>query len=547
MAHTGGDDRIGALVGSGLQALLFAIFAALLMVVLALYQSASGAFVAEFSATEAQEAGHYVTGLMFADYAHAGFPAPFAFIESFFLQYPRVALGPNPPLYYVIEGLWFLAASPSTPAALVLPCLMAAVLAVSAGFLVARQLGPLPGIAVCGVLLALTPLRAALLVVSLDMPAALLALLAALAYWRHLRTGSLAWSLGFGLLASAAMLTDFAMIVLALLPPLAAVCGRRLDLMRRPRFFLPYALMLVLAGPWVLGTYPLVAGHFAGGWGPAFLHVSAPFYGAALVAGLTPLILALAAFGAVSAVVSAWRRSETPSDLFTTLAALSGALLVGNLLVPLAPDAGHLLPALAPLVMLAVYGGVSLIGLIITGWPILSGLVVLLVLLLAALPALLTPLLKLPIGMEPAARAILERQAGTALVLVASDAKGEGALIAAIAQRDRARTAFVAPVRRLLPAQAQGTLATPAEDGAALVASGAGFIVLDTAPAAQAMPQNVRLRAALAQAPEGFAPLGTFARADGTGEVRLYGVSANAGVAAAPARLRMLLRPRSGG
>ncbi|OZA93089.1 MAG: hypothetical protein B7X67_28255, partial [Rhizobiales bacterium 39-66-18] len=159
VAHKGGDDRIRALVGSGLQALLFAIFAAFLMVLLALLQRASGAYFAEFSATEAQEAGHYVTGLLFADYARAHFPPLFAFIETFFLHYPRVALGLNPPLYYLLEGAWFLAVSPSTPAALVLPCLMAAILVVSAGFVTARRLGPLPGVAVCAVLLALIPLR----------------------------------------------------------------------------------------------------------------------------------------------------------------------------------------------------------------------------------------------------------------------------------------------------------------------------------------------------------------------------------------------------
>lgn len=550
VAHKGGDDRIRALVGSGLQALLFAIFAAFLMVLLALLQRASGAYFAEFSATEAQEAGHYVTGLLFADYARAHFPPLFAFIETFFLHYPRVALGLNPPLYYLLEGAWFLAVSPSTPAALVLPCLMAAILVVSAGFVTARRLGPLPGVAVCAVLLALIPLRAAILVVSLDMPAALLAFLAALAFWRYLETGGLASAAGFGLLTSAAMLTDFGMIALILVPPLGVLIARRLSLMRRVGFYLPYALMLMLAGPWMIGTYPLVAGHFAGGWGLGFVRVSAPFYGTALTAGLTALILALAGFGALSALLAAWRGGAASPGLFAALAALAGAVLIGCLTVPLAPDARHLLPALVPLVMLAAYGGMSLIGLLTTGWPILSGLMVSMVMLLAALPALLTPLLKPPVGMLPAARAILERGAAAPLILVAADEKGEGALIAAIAQHDSGRTAFVMPARRLLAAEP-----VPGGDAAATARATAGilgdnavaFVVLDTAPAAAAVPQTGQVRAALEGAPEDFNLLGTYPRADGTGEVRLYVVTQNAARPADPARLRHLLAPKTGG
>ncbi|MFG1421581.1 ArnT family glycosyltransferase [Roseixanthobacter liquoris] len=546
MAHKGGDDRIRALVGSGLQALLFAIFAAFLLVLLALQQRASGAFFAEFSATEAQEAGHYVTGLMFADYARAHFPPLFPFIETFFLQYPRVALGLNPPLYYLLEGAWFLAVSPSTPAALVLPCLMAAILVVSAGFVTARRLGPLPGVAVCAVLLALTPLRAAILVVSLDMPAALLAFLAALAFWRYLETGGWGAAAGFGLLASAAMLTDFGMVALVLLPPLGVLVARRLPLMRRAGFYLPYAFMLVLAGPWIVGTYPLVAGHFAGGWGLGFAALSASFYGTALTAGLTSLILALAGFGALSALLASWRDRAAGSGLFATLAALAGAVLIGCLVVPLAPDARHLLPAVVPLVMLAAYGGMRLIGLLTTGWPTLSGLMVSMVMLLAALPALLTPLLKPPVGMIPAARAILEQGAAGPLVLVASDEKGEGALIAAIAQQDVARTAVVVPARRLLPAgpvpgmDAQGTARVLSDSAAA-------FVVLDATSAAAAVPQNGQVRAALEGAPEDFNLLGTYPRADGTGEVRLYAMPQNAARRADPARLRQLLLPRAGG
>lgn len=155
-------------------------------------------------------------------------------------------------------------------------------------------------------------------------------------------------------------------------------------------------------------------------------------------------------------------------------------MLIGCLVVPLAPDARHLLPAVVPLVMLAAYGGMRPDRRLTTGWPTLSRLLVSMVMLLAALPALLTPLLKPPVGMIPAARAILDQGAAGPLVLVASDEKGEGALIAAIAQQDVARTAVVVPARRLLPAgpvpgmDAQGTARVLSDSAVA-------FVVLDAA------------------------------------------------------------------
>ncbi|OZA84226.1 MAG: hypothetical protein B7X76_07290, partial [Azorhizobium sp. 39-67-5] len=319
---------------------------------------------------------------------------------------------------------------------------------------------------------------------------------------------------------------------------------------RTAGFYLPYAFMLVLAGPWIIGTYPLVAGHFAAGWGLGFLRVSAPFYGTALTAGLTSLILALAGFGALSALLANWRDGATRSSLFAALSALAGAVLIGCLMVPRAPDARHLLPALVPLVMLAAYGGMRLIGLLTTGWPTLSGLVVSMVMLLAALPALLTPLLKPPVGMLPAARAILERGAAAPLILVAADEKGEGALIAAIAQHDAARTAFVVPARRLLAAEPVpgGDAQTTAQATAGILSDSAvAFVVLDTTPAAAAVPQTGQVRAALEGASGDFDLLGTYPRADGTGEVRLYAVTQNATRPADPARLRHLLAPKTGG
>ena len=109
------------------------------------------------------------------------------------------------------------------------------------------------------------------------------------------------------------------------------------------------------------------------------------------------------------------------------------------------------------------------------------------------------------------------------VVLVAASPGGEGALIAATAQRDRARTAFVVPLAR----RAAG--ATPDALMADIAALGASFLVIEATPGARALPavQSAILaaEAAVAAHLDRFRLVGTYPRADGGGEARLYAVS----------------------
>src|SRR5664280_2187093 len=84
-----------ALLATGTWALLFGV--------VVLWQSVSGAYRAELAA-HADEAAHYVTGLMLRDYAASFFPtSPVRFAEQYYLHYPKVAIGHWPPVFYIIE------------------------------------------------------------------------------------------------------------------------------------------------------------------------------------------------------------------------------------------------------------------------------------------------------------------------------------------------------------------------------------------------------------------------------------------------------------
>ncbi|WP_029006281.1 ArnT family glycosyltransferase [Azorhizobium doebereinerae] len=515
-----------------LKGLLFLIFVALAVVLIAVQQRAMGGYGSEISADNADEASHFISGLMLADYVRAGFPNPMAFAVNYYLHLPKLAIGHWPPLYYMLEGALFLALPPTTPVALLLPAVLAALLVVTTGWVTARVLGPLQGLAAGAVLLSVPPLREATLVIQLDLPVALLGLLAACAYARFLRTLRAGPAVAFGLLASAAILTKGTGMALALLPPLCLLFGGRFELLRRWTFWLPLPIVALLAGPWTLLTYARAAAGFQYGWGSAFTLLAARTYADGLVAAVGAPVLSLAALGLVFAVVRGWRRSAG-AEIWMALAALAVGTLAFQCLVPAGIDPRYLLPLVAPLVMLVAFGATALIGLVTQGWPTLSGLAVALVLLFGALPGLMVRVEKKPIGMDAAAQALLAREAANPLVLVGSDAMGEGALVSAVAQHDRARRTVVLRGTKMLAKTGwnatdyQPLYADPTALLAGLDQMGVGFVAVDTTPAAQALLHDRQLLAAAEAHPDRFHLVATYPRADGAGEVRLYALAGN--------------------
>ncbi len=556
-----GTSRTERMTGTALRGLLFLIFVALVVVMIAVQQRAMGGYAAELSANNADEASHFISGLMLTDYVRAGLPNPLPFARDYYLHFPKVGIGHWPPLYYLLEGGLFLLLPPLTSVALLLPAVLAALLAVTAGWVTARMLGPLQGVAVAVVLLALPLLREATLVILLDLPVALLALLAAFAYARYLARPRWQSAVLFGLLASAAILTKGTGAALALVPPLAVLIGGRFDLLKRMSFWLPVPIVALLAGPWTLGTYAMAAAGFQYHWGLGFSALAGRTYAQGLLAALGGLVLALAALGLLFAAARGWRgrrpaakpqitdedaeaaAARAADALWVALAALVIGTLAFQCLVPAGLDARYLLPVAAPLVMLAAFGGTRLLGLLTSGWPVLVGLVVSLALLFGALPSLLVEVRKLPNGMDAAAQAFLAREAPNPLILVGADAEGEGGLIAAIAQRDRARKTYVLRGTKMLAtsdwnaANYTPTYADPAALMAGLDDLGVGAVVVDTAPGSQSLLHNRQLLEAAAAFPDRFRMVASYPRADGKGEARLYMLSGNGAKVPDPAAL----------
>ena len=154
---------------------------AVLLLFCILLQREAGAYSSDL-AGNADEPAHVVSGLMVHDYidrlfkpAMSGWPlSPMAFAETYYVHYPKVAIGHWPPLFYLIQAIWMFAFGRTRLALLVLVLLSMAGAAALLVRLTVKTDADLTAFAVAIAFLLLPVSQEAL---SSVMPEALLALL----------------------------------------------------------------------------------------------------------------------------------------------------------------------------------------------------------------------------------------------------------------------------------------------------------------------------------------------------------------------------------
>jgi hypothetical protein len=415
----------------GLPALVAAI--ALLAALTVASQLRAGAYGGDLGA---DEASHYASGLMIHDYLRHGLgTSPEHFLIAWHSHYPLIGIGHWGPLYYVVEAAWMLLAGTTVGSALAL----SAVIVVATGMIVfvlaAKWVGVLTGMLTAAAFVISPIVQTESATVMLDVPIALLCLLAALAYAMWMRTLSWKPAVAFSLLAAAAMLVKGNAGCLALVPPLAVLISRRWDLLRRWTFWCPVPITGVLVVPWYLLTYGLVEAGFRYGFGWTYIRDALRANFVFLLQGAGPGLLIAAVLG----LLALFRGGPRRDPALVVLGALLVAVCLFQTLVPAAIQARYLAPALPPLLVLAAW----LVGGLLAR-PFWRGAVVGL-LVLTLLPAALPAQPKLRYGMVAAARAVWAAQpAAGPEVLIAADGAAEGAAVAALAADDPKRPSLFA-------------------------------------------------------------------------------------------------------
>lgn len=397
-----------------------------------LFQWTSGAYSSDFSAATSDESAHFVTALMVREFLAGGsWLHPVAFAKAYYLHYPKVAIGHWPPLLYALLGPWQLAFGSSRAVALAFVAAISATTATTI-FVAGRRLMSAPLAFLAAVLFLALPLtREAGGEVMAELLVTLSLLVAALCCARSVRTDSRRAWLGFGIAAAGATLASGSGWAIGIVPPLVLLITNRLDLLRSPRLWLAAVVAIGLSAPWYLGTQHIRAaeGAFVGG-GATFVAQALVVFPSAVVDALGPVLCLLAVLGLAT---TGFRAGDGRAALAAAMVALPIAKVGLHVAIPAGLETRYVLGALPGLLLFAGRG-IDWCGTRVRrgrAGPVRWGLAVA-ALFSVALAGMSRPASTM-VGYTAAARGSSLEDPSPQVTLLASDSRGEGAWIAAVA------------------------------------------------------------------------------------------------------------------
>lgn len=384
------------------------------------------------------EPAHVVTALMMRDYLTTGLPNaehPMHFAQRYYDHFPKVAIGHYPPGFYVAAGVWLLPWASNT-SLLIFMGLMAALLGTVTAHMAVRC-GLSKGVAaVAGAWVVILPLtqKQTMLVMS-DTLLATGCLLAIGAFASFLDKPTAGRALLFGVLAAATILTKASAVALALIPAAGIVALGRWSLLWNWRLWLAPLPVVATALPWTLLTMHITEEGMQSKSVAEYFPEALRFYANAFNYTFGPVLL-LAAFSALLFGLRAWWRGQAGNSSVAVLLAMWVPCLVLLYLVsPTGTSARYLMP-LAPSLVIGAAWSVSRIQRVwthrVAGTLACTVMAVVSVTLLKPVPPKETRGFGLMAGE-------LTRRASGGKVLISSDARGEGGLIAELALQTRQR------------------------------------------------------------------------------------------------------------
>lgn len=213
-------------------------------------QFASGAYRCDFTGT-ADEPAHVVSSLMVRDYVARGFPgSPLEFARSYYVHYPKVAIGHWPPVFYLLNAGWMLAFGRTRATMLALNALIAVLLGVSVYSWLKRDFSRVTAFFTAAILLTLPVAQFTTAMVSPDLLLCLLTLWAVLVYGKFRESSNRRrYGILAALLGLLALGTHGRGVCLIFVPAFAALAGGHYKLSRKVWFgqALLFAVVLVLA------------------------------------------------------------------------------------------------------------------------------------------------------------------------------------------------------------------------------------------------------------------------------------------------------------
>lgn len=385
------------------------------------------------------EPAHFINSLLVFDYLRqAPFSNPLHYALNYYMHFPRIAIGQWPPLFYVVQAAVFALGERSDTAAIALQAVIGGLAAGWTALLVQRRLGWPAGLAAGLVVVASPRLMRALNEVMVDTFAALWMFGAALSWASFARRPDWGRAALFALCAIGAIMSKGNGFALALLPPFYALLTREWRPLLDRRAWAAAAAIGVVTLPWYAFASRLGRGPDTLIWSWGYTRHALP--GFAL--GFPETIGIIGVIGFAAGVVRTVRSGHGAAD--ATLVALASevmAVLAFLLVVPVGIDPRYLIELLPAAVVVAALGLAYALRPFTRRLPLTVGTVVAALLLVDGATIVSMPHVT-SFGMKAMAQRILH-EGGNPFVLVAGSTRVEGALIAAFAALDPARTHYV--------------------------------------------------------------------------------------------------------
>ena len=451
-----------------------------------LAQWINGAYSADLGA-DPDEPAHAVTSLMMRDYFASGLwqgIQPMKFAQDYYDHFPKVALGHYPPGFYALAGLWLLPSASKTALMLFMGLLAGGLGILTARLALRSGLDRWSSMLV-GLWLVVLPVtqKQTMLVMS-DLLLVLGCLMATWLWARFLEQPTKWNGLVFGGVAAFAILVKGSAMALALVPVFSIMVLRRWALLKRLAFWLAPLPVILTALPWTLLTMEITKEGMLDQSVASYFPEAFKYYTEASVYTFGWVLLVVAAVG-VGRWVYGVVKHRNPSPLSVSMLSFAVALVGLYLVSPTGLSARYLLP-LAPLLVIAAAHGWWLRR--ADANPDGARLVMLLALILQSLVFVDSGPSKVACGFGSVAGHLLE-SGPPGKVLVVSDARGEGGLVAELAFRSKDRLLHPWTVIRGSKFMAksdwigrgyQAAFASPEEFRAAAQREGIEWVVEDT-------------------------------------------------------------------
>ena len=400
--------------------------------------------------TGSDEGSHFLNGYLIWSYlTEALGQNPLTYATDFYIHYPKISIGHWPPLYYVFLSIFFFFV-PHAPFPFMIINLVVGALPVLLVARVVRRLVGWPWAMLAGIIYVLIPVTLNnTMRLMLDQALAGLCLLGALAWSAYATRPSLRRGMAYAAVAAASILVKGNGWVLAVFPIFHIALTGQWRLLINWRTYAAGAAAILVVGGWTVVTYKISSAGFKYAWGLDYFLMAVPTF-------LSAIYKNIGQFGAIAAlvgIVGSVASKEPPElrEAGRTCLAMVLATILFHSVVPVDLDPRYMSSAIPPLVIFMVLG-VWMITRRLQGVAARQWVVLPLALTLFAIPGALflrdRPA-RYDMRMDLVAAQITAHPGGMVVVI---DGHGgtEGAFVAEVALRDRARQIYVVRSSQLL-------------------------------------------------------------------------------------------------